>query len=394
MFGQPQQQQPASTFSFGAPKPSLFGTPQPQQQPAAPTSLFGAPPQQQQQQAAPSPFGQPQQQQPSLFGAPQQQQQQTPAPAAGGMFGGGGMFGQPKPATPTPQAAAGGMFGGGGGMFGAQQQQPQQQQQQFQPAQSQAQPQPQGAGGGIGPKTKFTELPEAAQKIVEGIDSFITQQITLSHSLAQHPLSSAASSSSSFASSSSPTIPQTSSLLKRLTTEATALSNHLASSARNVEELKNRVARDGEDAVRGARIMDASKTAQGRQTLRGQSKFPNEYFTTLTDEMTVRVQTYERAMDQLSQTLLSHLPSHASSHSSFHHPNQPSPQTISQTLQTHQLLLQRLAAQVAFLDEEVGSLKGEWRSLWRERGGGVGDVFRVEGGGSGREELVMGSMRV
>lgn len=88
------------------------------------------------------------------------------------MFG-GGMFGAPKPATPTP-AAGGGMFGGGGG-FGAQQQQqqPQQQQQQqqqqtFQPGQSTAQGQSQN--GGIGPKTKFTELPEQVQKIIEGIE--------------------------------------------------------------------------------------------------------------------------------------------------------------------------------------------------------------------------------
>lgn len=133
--------------------------------------------------------------------------------------------------------------------------------------------------------------------------------------------------------------------------------------------------------------MDASKTAQGRQTLRGQSKFPNEYFTTLTSEMSLRVSTYQRGMDQLHSTLLSHLP-----HNNNSAP-QPSPQTISQTLQTHQLLLQRMAAQVAFLDEEVGSLKGEYRSMWRERGGGVGDVF--EKTKTGRDEVGgLGSLRV
>jgi hypothetical protein len=164
----PAQQSAAPTFSFGAastaPKPSLFGAPAAQSSPAP--SLFGS------TSTAPapssSPFGQPQQQQQqapstSLFG------QSQPAPAAGGGLFGGGAFGAAKPAAPT---SGGGLFGGGG--FGAQQQQqqqPQQQQQQqqqtFQPGQSQ---QPSAQNGAIGPKTKFTDLPEAAQKIVEGIE--------------------------------------------------------------------------------------------------------------------------------------------------------------------------------------------------------------------------------
>jgi hypothetical protein len=113
--------------------------------------------------------------------------------------------------------------------------------------------------------------------------SFINQQISLSHSLSQHPLSATSTSYSP----STPTIPQTSNLLKRLITvrlpfktyqnyeavkthdldncfyfilqETTSLTHNLNNSVRHIQELQKRVTLDGEDAVRGARIMDASK---------------------------------------------------------------------------------------------------------------------------------------
>lgn len=117
--------------------------------------------------------------------------------------------------------------------------------------------------------------------------SFINQQIALSHSLSQHPLSATSTSYSP----STPTIPQTSNLLKRLITvrmphihllpalerihrlsrsdrfmrvygidqETTSLTHNLNNSSRQLQELQKRVTLDGEDAVRGARIMDASK---------------------------------------------------------------------------------------------------------------------------------------
>lgn len=39
------------------------------------------------------------------------------------------------------------------------------------------------------------------------------------------------------------------------------------------------------------------QTPQGRQSLRGQAKFPHEYFTRLTEDMAVRVTTYQNAMN-------------------------------------------------------------------------------------------------
>lgn len=97
----------------------------------------------------------------------------------------------------------------------------------------------------------------------------------------------------------------------------------------------------------------------------------------------LRLKQHHRTQQQLQQTLSSLLPSPSSTHL-------PTPQQISQTLQTHQLLLQRLAAQIAFLDEEVGALKDEFRIIWREKGGGGGsvrDVFDREKEGKYEEEL-------
>ncbi|KAF7305143.1 C2H2-type domain-containing protein [Mycena kentingensis (nom. inval.)] len=128
IFGQPAQQQPASTNLFGAastntqPAGGLFGAAQNTAQPAAPTTnLFGQPAQQQQQQT-------------SLFG------NTAAAPAAGSLFGGGAatgtgtsLFGAPQQPQQQP-AAGGGLFGNtqtqtqqpaaGGGLFGSTTQQP------------------------------------------------------------------------------------------------------------------------------------------------------------------------------------------------------------------------------------------------------------------------------
>lgn len=70
---------------------------------------------------------------------------------------------------------------------------------------------------------------------------------------------------------------------------------------------------------------------------------------------------------------LSSLPSSSSSSSSSS--STPSPAHISQTLQSHQQILQRLASNISTLHDAVEGLKGEFRALWRARTGGVGDVF-------------------
>ncbi|KAE8215335.1 hypothetical protein CF327_g1355, partial [Tilletia walkeri] len=152
LFGtQPQQQQqPASTFSFGAS--------QPQQQPAT-TSLFGQPAQQQQQQ--------PQKQ--GLFGAS----------TGGGLFGSSTNTAQQQQQQPAQSTFS---FGQPQQQQQQQQQQPQQQQLQWQQQSQQQQPQQQQAGASpfsqypFHQRERFNDLPDAPKKLLEELDEFIQSQ--------------------------------------------------------------------------------------------------------------------------------------------------------------------------------------------------------------------------
>ncbi|KAI0403789.1 hypothetical protein F4802DRAFT_278407 [Xylaria palmicola] len=192
--------------------PSLFGaasTTTPQAQPQQPPSLFGSTPSAQPQQQPSSLFGATAQNQsqpaaqgtPSLFGAtPQQSQTQPQAQATGGLFGNTNAAGQANTSTT-----------GGSGLFGATQQRPGLFGSLGQPAQTSAlgqsqQPQQQqpaaGLGGGLGfgltmgqpnaqptvpgvridltnlkGTTRFNDLQEDLQKIVEQADNFIAEQV-------------------------------------------------------------------------------------------------------------------------------------------------------------------------------------------------------------------------
>lgn len=70
----------------------------------------------------------------------------------------------------------------------------------------------------------------------------------------------------------------------------------LARLTSSLHALNDRLEEDGADAVRGARIIDAAKTAQGRQGLRGQARFPTEYFAKVASGLEARVKAYEQTL--------------------------------------------------------------------------------------------------
>ncbi|KAE8225948.1 hypothetical protein CF319_g1376 [Tilletia indica] len=178
----------STSFSFGQNASTTAQAPTAPQTNTMAGSLFGAQPQQQQQPASTFSFGasQPQQQPAttSLFGQPAQQQQQQQQPQKQGLFGaslGGGLFGSStNTAQQQQQQPAQSTFS-----FGQPQQQQQQQQPQLQwQQQSQQQQQPQQQQAGASPfsqypfhqRERFNDLPDAPKKLLEELDEFIQSQ--------------------------------------------------------------------------------------------------------------------------------------------------------------------------------------------------------------------------
>ncbi|AAW40928.1 hypothetical protein CNA04010 [Cryptococcus deneoformans JEC21] len=414
-FGQNQQQQPqqpagggSSLFgSFGA-KPAapaagttgtgggLFGgaSGQQQQPPSGGGGLFGSTtqPQQQAQQSGSGLFGsttQPQQQQQQtggLFGSTMQPAQQSSGlfgstvqkPAGSGLFGsttqptqqstGIGLFG--STAQTAQQPASTGLFGsttqqqqpstslfgqstaqlGGSSLFGQTTQPPQNQQQELKTS---ANP---GANTGADKTTKFSDLPEAAQKYIEQLDTAIKNQKSIASTLQTEPLGRA--------------IWQTSLDVKSATEEYSSISHTLKSLKNSISQLRDKMIDQSRDVERIKEIWDIYTSGEGRMgqiRLGAYKEFPHEFFSKVANSMEERVTRYKKTITQLNRVVAS-----LSSDSQT-----SSPQVIAQTINNHQQAILALAAQLDQLQVRMNGLKAEFTADWRDKTGSVRDPFEM-----------------
>lgn len=379
-FGQNQNTTATNTASTGG----LFG-----QKPAAPATggLFGQ--QQQQNTTQPATGG--------LFG--QQTQQNANQPAAGGLFGAasqakpaGGLFGQQSTTTPATgglfgqqqqqqPAAGGGLFGAqsqakpAGGLFGSTTQQPQQSgslfgstNQQQQPQQSGGlfgsttqQPQQSGsmfnkpAGGllggststfqqpaqqsGVSKTTKFSELPEGVQKVIEQMDAFFKDQRHIGQTIDAEPIGRA--------------IWQTSSDIKVAHDEAAAIAQGLDALKHSLERLAAKVHQQAADLQKLLEVWEAAKPADARHPgVRpvAHRDFPQEFFARIAEEEMERVMRYKRNIQLLSRAIVS-LGADAES---------MTPQAVVKTIQNNQAAILALASQLEGLEMRMNTLRAKF----------------------------------
>lgn len=351
LFGQQQQQNTTQPATGG-----LFGqqTQQNANQPAA-GGLFGAA-----SQAKPAGglFGQQSTTTPStggLFGQ-QQQQQQQPA-AGGGLFGAqsqakpaGGLFGT---TTQQPQQS-GGLFGSttqqqqpqqGGGLFGSTTQQPQQSGSLFnKPAggllgnstSTFQQPQQQS---GVSKTTKFSELPEGVQKVIEQMDAFFKDQRHVGQTIDAEPIGRA--------------IWQTSSDIKVAHDEAAAIAQGLDALKHSLERLAAKVQAQAADLQKLLETWEAAKPADARHPgVRpvAHRDFPQEFFARVAAEEAERVMRYKRNIQLLSRAVVS-LGADVES---------MTPQVVVQTIQNNQSAILALAAQLEGLEMRMNTLRANF----------------------------------
>lgn len=350
LFGQQQQQNTAQPATGG-----LFGqqTQQNASQPAA-GGLFGAA-----SQAKPAGglFGQQSTTTPAtggLFGQ-QQQQQQQPA-AGGGLFGAqsqtkpaGGLFGS----TTQQPAQGGGLFGSTtqqqpqqtGGLFGSTQQQPQQAGSLFnKPAggllggstSTFQQPQQQS---GVSKTTKFSELPEGVQKVIEQMDAFFKDQRHVGQTIDAEPIGRA--------------IWQTSSDIKVAHDEAAAIAQGLDALKHSLERLAAKVHAQAADLQKLLETWEAAKPADARHPgVRpvAHRDFPQEFFARVAEEEAERVLRYKRNIQLLSRAVVS-LGADAES---------MTPQVVVQTIQNNQAAVLALAAQLEGLEMRMNTLRANF----------------------------------
>lgn len=347
LFGQQTQQsasQPAAGGLFGAasqakPAGGLFGSTT--QQPAQSGGLFG---QQQQQQQQPAQSG-------GLFGSTTQQQAQS-----GGLFG-----------STTQQKPAGGLFGSttqqpaqSGGLFG-------QQQQQQQPAQSgglfgSTTQQPAQSGGlfgnkpaggvlststfqqpaaqlGVSKTTKFSDLPEGAQKVIEQMDAFFKDQRHVGQTIDAEPIGRA--------------IWQTTADIKVAHNEAAAIAQGLEALKHSLERLAAKVQRQTQDVQTLLETWEAAKPADARHPgVRpvAHRDFPQAFFARVAAEEAERVARYKRNIQLLSRAVVS-LGADTES---------MTPQVVVQTIQNNQAAILALAAQLEGLEMRMNTLRANF----------------------------------
>ncbi|WVR03151.1 hypothetical protein IAU60_000141 [Kwoniella sp. DSM 27419] len=339
----------------------LFGSTTQPQQPQQGGGLFGSTTQPQQQQTG-GLFGsttQPQQQQQGggLFGSTNQPQQQQ----VGGLFGStaqpqqgqqtGGLFGS----TTQPQQQSSSLFGQAGqpqssSLFG-----------QTAPAQNTQNGTLQtstkaGSSGGVNKPTKYADLPEAAQKYIEQMDSVIKTQKAQGSGMNTEALGRA--------------IWQTSLDVKAANEEYSAISHTLKSLASSLTQLRERMITEGRDVERVKEIWDVYRSAEGRMgqvRLGAYRDFPQEFFAKIANQMEERAGRYKKTIAQLNRAIIS-----LSSES-----HTPSPQAIAQTIQNHQQAMLALAAQLDGLQLRMNNLRAAFAEEWREKTGSVRDPFEV-----------------
>ncbi|KIR51037.1 nucleoporin p58/p45 [Cryptococcus gattii Ru294] len=381
-----QQQQPPASGG------GLFGsTTQPQQQvQQTGGGLFGSTTQPQQQQQAGGLFGsttQPAQQSGGLFGSTAQKPagtglfgsttQPTQQSTGTGLFGsttqpqqstGSGLFGSTAPATQQPastsvfgsttqqQKPSTSLFGqstvqpGGSSLFGQTTQPAQNQQQELKTS---ANP---GTSTGADKTTKFSDLPEAAQKYIEQLDTAIKNQKSIASTLQTEPLGRA--------------IWQTSLDVKSATEEYSSISHTLKSLKNSISQLRDKMIDQSRDVERIKEIWDIYTSGEGRMgqmRLGAYKEFPHEFFSKVANSMEERVARYKKTITQLNRVVASLSSDIQTS----------SPQVIAQTINNHQQAILALAAQLDQLQVRMNGLKAEFTAEWRDKTGSMRDPFEM-----------------
>ncbi|KAL7420346.1 Nucleoporin nup49/NSP49 (Nuclear pore protein nup49/NSP49) [Cryptotrichosporon argae] len=326
-----QPAQPAqATAGFGsapaaAPTGGLFGSTAPGTQPAS-TGLFGA-----SASAA----------KPGMFGAP------APAPS-GGLFGQpaaqpptGGLFGQ-STSAPAPQSQPSGLFG--------------------QPAQARPAPAlfgqqaPAAPASGIGRTTKFTDLPESAQKTIEALDAAFKDQKQIGAMISTDAIGRA--------------IWQTTADVKVASDEYAAYAQGLAALSASLEQLAARFSTEAHDLQKLMEVWEAGKPAEARSgTVRpvAHRDFPHELFARTAAALEDRVVRYRKTIAELERAIRS-LASEQEPLTS---------QALSQTIQNHQTSILILAAQLESLQLRMNDLRAAYAQAYRERTHTMRDPFEV-----------------
>ncbi|WVO16070.1 hypothetical protein L204_103735 [Cryptococcus depauperatus] len=339
--------QPAQTISGGlfgsAPqKPADFGLPgsaaQPTRQPAAGSSFLGSATQSAQQPSTTGLFGSASQTQPStgtgLFGLSTQSAQQPPSTS---------LFGSTAQSMQNPSTS---LFG-----QSTTQTQPTQNQQQLQTSTNQ-----QGSNGGVEKTTKFSELPEIAQKYIEQLDNAIKTQKAIASELHTEPLGRA--------------IWQTSLDVKAASEEHAAIFQTLNSLKRSISQLRDKLLDQSRDVERIKDIWDIYKSGDGRMgqiKLGAYKEFPQEFFSKIASSMEERVNRYKKTLAQLHRIM-------GSLCSEVH---TPSSQAIGQSINNHQQAILALAVQLDQLQARMNNLKAGFTSEWRDKTGSVRDPFEM-----------------
>ncbi|SGZ08932.1 BQ5605_C030g10826 [Microbotryum silenes-dioicae] len=260
------------------------------------------------------------------------------------------------------------------GLFGStiqpQQQQQQQQQGGFQLATSTQQQQ--ASTSSLNKMTKFNDLPENVRAVIEGIDSFVRQQVHLSEQLKRRELG--------------VEIEKTRNEWQQCSADATAISSLLLHSSNSVSAVRNRLDQDAQDVEKATWIVEGFKNPQGpkAQQAKAVQTFPFEFFRNKTDEFEARLKNYKETIEQIQQYLSS--PSSLSS--------SIDPLSIVPTLKSQTTSFLALASNVASLQSDLDRLKDEYRVIWRDRTGRVMDPFREREGGRDVAGVVSGLGRV
>ncbi|ORX35048.1 hypothetical protein BD324DRAFT_633726 [Kockovaella imperatae] len=362
-------------------------------------------------------FGQNQNQSTSQSANPGQSGTQTQQQQSSGSLFGGSLFGA-KPAQSAPAAGTntgGGLFGGGSSLFGSQTTRPQQNQQSStslfgqssttqQPAttslfgQSTVQPssglfgssnqaqkpagstlfgsttQPQqsllssqnqqsglgqsssASSSGLNKTTRFTDLPEQAQRTIEQLDGFFKQQKEAGKGINPEPLGQA--------------IQQTSLDVKAASEEASALTQGINALQSSLKQLKDKFDSEETDLRKVAEIWETYRSVDGRPgavRVAAHRDFPHEFFARTAAGMQERAARYRKSIAQLQRVIQS-LSSRQDT---------VSPHAIAQTIQNHQNAILSLAARLEQMQIRMIHLKGVYTDQYREGTNSMRDPFEV-----------------
>lgn len=204
--------------------------------------------------------------------------------------------------------------------------------------------------------TKFTDLPEQAQKEIEGMDAFFRQQKDMSIGLDIEKLGRA--------------IWQTAGDVRGASEEYSAFAQGLRSLESSIAQLRTRFASEEEDLRRIAEIWESFKSVDGRPgavRVAAHRDFPQDFFARAASGMAERVGRYKQTVAQLRRVMVS-LASDGET---------TSPQAIVQTIQNHQKALLTFADHIEGLQLRMNNLRGNFAEGYRERTGSMRDPFEV-----------------